>query len=61
MRLNSRGIPFCTASNPLNRGFACGKDGWDPEFDTVLPENVWQVLDLGPLLDEVLAEIEKAR
>ena len=32
-----------------------------PEFDAVLPENVQQVLDLGPLLNEILAEIEKAR
>lgn len=31
---------------------------WGPEFDTVLPENVQQVLDLGPLLNEVLAEIK---
>ena len=61
MRLNSRGIPFCTASNPLNRGFACGKDGWTPEFDTPRTKDVQQALDLGPLLDEVLAEIEKAR
>ena len=31
-----------------------------PEFDTVLPKNIQQVLDLGPLLNEVLAEIETA-
>ena len=29
-----------------------------PEFDTVLPENVQQALDLGPLLDKALAEIK---
>ena len=34
---------------------------WGPEFDTVLPEDVQQVLDLGPLLNEILAEIETAR
>ena len=31
-----------------------------PEFDTPRTENVRQVLDLGPLLDEVLAEIKKS-
>ena len=33
---------------------------WGPEFDTVLPENIQQVLDLGPLLNEILAEIKNS-
>ena len=61
MRLNSRGIPFCSASNPLNRGFACGKDGWPPEFDTPRTKDVQQVLDLDTLLNKILAKAEKAR
>ena len=32
---------------------------WGPTFDCVLPQDVQQVLDLGPLLSEILAEIEK--
>jgi hypothetical protein len=31
-----------------------------PEFDTPRTKNVQQVLDLGPLLNEILAEIETA-
>ena len=31
-----------------------------PIFDSVLPQDVQQVLDLGPLLNEVLEEIEKS-
>lgn len=31
---------------------------WGPEFDTVQPQDVQQVLDLDPLLNEVLAEIK---
>lgn len=31
-----------------------------PMFDSVLPQDVQQVLDLGTLLDELLVEIEKS-
>ena len=31
---------------------------WGPEFDTPRTENIQQVIDLDPLLDEVLAEIK---
>ena len=43
----------------INHAFGVLDFLWGPGFGTVLPENVQQVIDLSPLLNELISEIRK--